>query len=292
MKEKTDVSFGGQAVIEGVMMRSPNFYSVATLKNKKVKVKLEKAPMLSKKPFFNWFIVRGIVGMVEMLYLGMKALTYSANETAPKQEKLSKTEIFYSLALALVFGVLIFVVAPLFLTKFLVKSTGILFDITDGIIRVIFFFVYLYLIQLSGEIKRIFEFHGAEHSTINAYEHNKKLTVENVKKFATFHPRCGTSFILIVLVVSIIVFSAIVWQNIWIKLIGRIILLPFVAGLSYEFLKLSAKIKGPLSLIFTIPGRLVQKVTTKKPDDLQIKAAIYALNAVINAENKLNKSRN
>ncbi len=286
---KLDVSFGGQAVIEGVMMRSPNFYSVATLKGKRVKVKTVHHPSLAKKPILRWPFLRGAVSMAEMLILGMKALIHSTNESGDTDEKLSSFEIFYSLLLAFSFAILIFVAAPLFVTKLLVTGSGLLFDAVDGVVRVIFFFIYLYLIQRSKDVRRVFEFHGAEHATINAYEAGRKLSLSNVRRFTTFHPRCGTSFILIVLVVSIAVFSLIRHEGLFEKFLGRLILLPVVAAVSYEFLKLLARLKGRLADIMNLPGRLVQKVTTKKPDDSQIRTAIAALNAVISAEKRLSR---
>lgn len=284
--KKPDVSFGGQALIEGILMRSPNYYSIATVKKKKIKVKLVKEPMLSKKRFLNWFVIRGAVNLFQMLAMGIKALTYSANEIAEEDEKLTSKELIASIVISFLFGIGIFIIIPYFLTAFFVKKTGLLFNLIDGIIRIAFFLIYIYAMQFSKEVRRVFEFHGAEHATINAYEHNVKLTPNNVKKFATFHPRCGTSFIFIVLIISILVFSIVRSDSTLIKIASRIVLIPLIVGISYEFLKLSSKLKGVPFKILTYPGFLIQKITARKPDEMQIKSAIAALNAVVNAEKR------
>lgn len=274
---------GGQALVEGVMIISPKKIACSVRKpDGKIKSKIENRNPRYTKYSKVWFI-RGIFALIEMLYLGTKALTWSSNEQLKREEKITKKELTFTLLISIIIGVLIFVLLPLFLSKILIQSRGILFNITDGIFRIIVFIVYLILISRSKEIQRIFQYHGAEHMAVHCYEHKKKLTVDNVKKFITLHPRCGTAFLIIVLIISIFVFSFIWSKNLFIKFFFRILLIPVIAAVSYEILKLSARFQNKLFFKMLIqPGLWFQKITTKKPDDKQIEVAIASVKSVLN----------
>lgn len=276
-------AIGGQAVIEGVMMRSDNAYSIAVRrKDKKIHLKKENnVPINKRNKFLNIPFLRGTPVLFETLILGMKALSYSANiAVGDEGEEISKWEITITILLALVLGIGLFVALPLFLTKLLIQE-GIIFNLIDGVLRLSIFVIYISAISLMKDIRILYQYHGAEHMAVNCYDANKKLTVENVKKYSTAHARCGTLFILIVLIISIVIFSLIATPNIWIKLAGRIILIPIIAGIAYELLKLGDKFHhNKIVRLFTLPGMLIQKLTTRQPDDKQIEVAIKALNAV------------
>jgi uncharacterized protein YqhQ len=217
-----------------------------------------------------------------MLNIGLEALTWSADQQADKKEKISKTEITITLTLSFLFAILIFVIAPFYLTKVIYNQNNILFNLIDGLIRIIIFIGYILLISLMKDIKRVFQYHGAEHKVVNCYEAKKELTLKNVKKFSTLHSRCGTSFLIIVLIISILIFSLIT-SNLWYYKIGlRILLIPVIIGVSYEILKLADRFKDNIILnILNKPGLWIQKITTKEPDDKQIEVAIYSLKKVI-----------
>ena len=278
--KKEDKHVGGQAVIEGVMMRCGNKVNTSVRKGNQI---ISKRKNLRKKnKILKLFLIRGIVNLYEMLKIGMWSLIWSADQQTEKDEKISKKEIAFSLSFAFLFAIFLFVAVPLYLTKIMYKEHGIIFNIIDGIIRIIIFFIYIYAISFMKDIRRVFQYHGAEHKAVNCYEAKKKLTVENIKKFSTFHPRCGTSFIIIVLIISIIVFSFITSQKWFYKFTFRILLLPVIIGLSYEILKLADLLKD--NLLFNIinkPGLWIQKITTKEPDKKQIEVAINSLKKVI-----------
>lgn len=271
---------GGQAIIEGVMMKSPTKLAISIrLRNGKIKTKKERLKKRSK--FWKLPFIRGIVVLIETLVLGMKALIWSADQQLDKTEKITKLEIAYALAISIGFAVLLFIVLPFFLTK-LIIGKGLLFNLIDGILRLIIFLVYLGLISLMKDVKILFKYHGAEHKVVNCYEAGKGLRVENVRKFKTLHPRCGTAFILIVLIVSILIFSLIITPTWWIKLGARIVLIPVIAGISYEILKLSDRFRKNIFIRgITAPGLWLQKITTKEPSKRQIEVAIKALKGVL-----------
>ena len=281
---------GGQAVIEGVMMRSPHYLAISVRKpDKTIVTKEEKInSILDRYPVLKKPLIRGIVNLFEMLALGIKALTFSVNESSGEDdEKLSRTEIFFTILLSMSMTVVFFIILPLVITRLFIK-TGFLFNVLDGIFRIIIIFIYLLAISLMKDIRIVFQYHGAEHKSVNCYEKKKPLTVEYAKKFSTQHPRCGTSFMIIVMVISIIVFSFITSPTWYIKLISRIILLPIIAGVSYEVLKLSSKYqKNFLLKIFMIPGMWVQRITTKEPTSEQLEVALQSLKNVLAKEKKL-----
>jgi len=301
MKEKK-IQVGGQAVIEGVMMRGPEHIATAVRRKdgtidvlKKKFITVTKSHFLYKRP-----IIRGFVSLIEMLKIGFESLTFSANryeldyeETKDKPKNTKKEKfseyltIIFSLLLAFVlFGYLPYLVASLIG----LGEQNFIFNLFAGSIRIIFFVLYVYIISLMKDVKRVFEYHGAEHKTVFAYEDKKDLVVDNVRPFTTIHPRCGTSFMFFVLLVAILVFSVIdtIVSYYWftpkplIRLLYHIPFLPIISGLSYEILKLSdKKINHPLVKIFTIPGMALQKITTQAPDDEQLEIAIIALKAAM-----------
>jgi uncharacterized protein YqhQ len=270
---------GGQAVIEGVMMRNKEKFAVAVrTKEGKIKVKKEKSSNFPK--FFQKPFIRGVVGLGYTLYDGVKALIWSSNQQLEVEEKLTKKEIIGTITISFLFAVAFFVVLPFFAANF-IHSEGIWFDVLDGAIRVGLFLGYLAVISLAKDVKILFSYHGAEHKTIACYEDKKTLTVKNVKKYSRFHPRCGTSFLFVVLILSIIMFT-LIRGPLWMKFAGRIVLLPVIAGIGYELIKLSGKYrKSPFVKIIVAPGLWLQRITTKEPSDKQLEVSIQSLKAVL-----------
>jgi len=293
-----DILVGGQAVIEGVMMRSPKGYSVAVRRQDgSIRVIKDALQTTGQKwKAFKLPILRGVGVLGQAMVLGIKALQFSAEEaivvedakekvvtSAPEKKKeLPSWLIAGNLIVALGVNVLMFVFLPLFLTQLLVtKQVGLwnnlIFNGVDGIFRVLVFVGFLLTISLMKDMRRVFEYHGAEHKTVYNFEAREELRVANAQKYSTLHPRCGTSFLLVVMIVSILVFSIFHFDTLTGKLLSRIILLPMVAGISYEIIRYSAKHPGSLLRLVTMPGLLLQKITTKPPDDTQVEIAIKAL---------------
>lgn len=287
------INIGGQAVLEGVMMRAPRAVAIAVRRpNGEIVVKREQAPPLSERfPIVKLPLLRGAVALVTSLIIGIKALNFSANEAIEedvdengesKKEELTTWALAGTMAVAFGFGIALFFVLPLYLTKLLVPVMGdnnILFNLVDGLIRVVVFLLYIWSIARMKDIQRVFQYHGAEHKTIFAFEAGVDLTLENVKRFSRLHPRCGTSFLLIVMLVSIAVFSLIpkAWPFVY-KALSRVVLLPLIAGISYEFLKWSAKHdQHPLVKLVITPGLALQRLTTREPDDDQLEVAIRSV---------------
>lgn len=299
------ISVGGQAVIEGVMMRAPRSVAIAVRRpDGEIVVKSnEWIPFSVRFPIFKRIILRGAVAMVESLIIGIKALNFSANEAMTEDEKekekekkdnngkeggseLSSWAMAGTMSIAFGFGICLFFLFPLYLTKLLTPVIGdnnIVFNLVDGVIRVVVFLLYIWAISRMEDIQRVFQYHGAEHKSIFAFEDGVALTVENVRKYSRLHPRCGTSFLLIVMLVSIAVFSVIpkLWPF-YLKAGSRVILLPLIAGISYEFLKWSAKNDNhPLVKMVITPGLALQRLTTREPDDSQLEVAIRAMNEAL-----------
>ncbi|MBW2965617.1 DUF1385 domain-containing protein, partial [Candidatus Woesearchaeota archaeon] len=240
------------------------------------KHKLKRKSKIFKTPF-----IRGFFVLVDTLVLGIKALSWSANQQLEKKEKITMKEMILTIAASFIFAVLFFIVIPFYLTGLIVNK-GILFNLIDGILRIGIFFIYLLAISLMKDVKLLFKYHGAEHKAVNCFEAKKALTIKNAKKFTTVNPRCGTSFLVIVLAISILIFSLIISDYWYIRLGARIILIPVIAAVYYEILKLSSKFKN--NLIFKIlntPGLWIQKITTKEPTNKQIEVAIASLKAVL-----------
>lgn len=282
-------SIGGQAVIEGVMMRAPNKFVIAVREpNGKIAVKRDDIKLDSNK-ILKKPILRGLIGLYDALVLGIKALNFSAEKAMPdefeKDGKSSKTETFFSMALGLGLGIVLFLYLPLQLTELskklfpIVEQSFLVFNLVDGVLRIIFFVVYLLIISQMKDIKRVFSYHGAEHKCIFTYETGQDLTVANARKMSRFHPRCGTSFLLIVLLVSILMFSLIPKDaHFLIKLGSRIVFLPLIAGVSYEILKLSGKYADNFIVkILIAPGLWLQRITTREPDDSMLEVALVSI---------------
>jgi uncharacterized protein YqhQ len=285
--KKNDCNYGGQAVIEGVMMRSPLQYSIAVRKpGKEVILKIGKLNSLSNRiKFLKWPVFRGVVNLIESLVLGLKALTFSAEQATEEEEKkINNLEMFFTILIAFILFIIIFIVIPTTIARYLDKylSDLIIYNLFEGIVRIGIFISYLYFISKIKDIRRVFEYHGAEHKVIYAYEAGEELKVDNVKKYSTLHPRCGTSFIFIVLIISILVFSLLGKQTLLLRIAYRVAIIPLIAGLSYEILKLSAKNMDKIFIKWLImPGLWFQKLTTKEPDDAQIEVAIKALKGIL-----------
>ena len=300
------INVGGQAVIEGVMIRGPKKYVVAARKKNKIAYKKGNIPS-EKNKFLKLPFVRGFINLSDMMVIGIKSIMWSAQQAGERDEKIGKNEIIFTMLLSMGAVILFFIALPYYLTHLFgiaEEQKPILFNIVDGLIRISIFLIYIYAISFLSDVRKLFQYHGAEHMAIHCYEHGKKLDAENVKKFTTLHPRCGTSFLLIVFIVSIFVFSILpslmsyyypdfahlnVWARKGILFPVRILLIPFVAGISYEILKISDKKQNNLLFrLISMPGLWLQKITTKKPDNKQIEVAIASLKRLLEIENKKN----
>ncbi len=296
-KKGKTLRVGGQAVIEGVMMRSPNSMAIAVRKpNGEIVVKREGLNFFSEKTFFSKFpLLRGILTLISALVLGMRALNYSANQALSEEEKpTSSWTMGFTFAVALSFGVFLFFLVPLFLTKWLrfaipaVTESGMIFNLVDGIIRLIIFLAYLWGISFLKEIQRIFQYHGAEHKSIFAFEAGEELVVDRVKGFGFLHPRCGTSFLLIVMVVSIFIFGLLPHHLAFgYKVASRVVFIPLIAGLSYEIIRFADQKRSNRGVQFFIrPGLWLQRLTAREPSEDQIEVALRALKEVLELERR------
>lgn len=285
-------NIGGQAVIEGVMMKAPGGWTVA-VRDQRGEVHLKIKTSRQLPHFLKLPLLRGGVALFQALSIGVKALEFSASKAYNEEEKpLSPTTMAATLGFAIVLGIGLFILLPLYVTKVAglfmnaIAASSFVFNIVDGLLRVFVFLSYVSVIGLWKDMRRIFEYHGAEHKVIHAYEAGKELIVENVRPFSTLHPRCGTSFLLIVMALSILIFSFI--PTGWpfsAKFLARVILIPMVAGISYELLKLSAIMKdNPAVKLLIMPGLLLQRLTTKEPDASQIEVAIIAVKEALKIE--------
>lgn len=281
------VQYGGQALIEGVMMRGPGTIAMAVrLPDGEIEVTTQNISPWSQKPILKWPIIRGFVALLESLILGTKALMFSANRSIGEEEgeELSFWDMAITIAISLGAGLLLFVGVPTASAHLLsgIFPGTVLQNIVEGVFRLIVLFLYIFLISRLKDIQRVFEYHGAEHKTIFAHEAGVELTVENARKYSRMHPRCGTSFLLIVVIVSIFVFAFLGLHPLWWRIVSRIIVMPIVAGISYELLKLSGKYSSAIFLKWIIaPGLLLQKLTTREPDDSQLEVAIASLKGVL-----------
>ncbi len=276
---------GGQAVIEGVMMRKGDDVAVAVLNPKgKIIVKKKKYNFLNLKiPF-----VRGVVNLVEVLFVGIKTLNYSSNVSlggTEDKKEIGTFSLVLSVLFAMIFALALFKFLPLGVATLFDKSLGvsnIVFNVIDGLVKIGLFVLYIIIIGRMKDIQRVFGFHGAEHKAVNAYEKKLKLTVENVNKMSVVHKRCGTTFVFLVLFLSIFVYTFIPKDYGFLLKFGlRILLLPVIAGIGYEVLKLGAKYDNFFINLLIKPGLWLQSLTTREPDDGQIKVAIKALKAVV-----------
>lgn len=280
-------AIGGQAVIEGVMMRGPKSTAIAVRKDDgEIVLKKDENHSISERyKFLKLPILRGVVSLIEMMIIGIQTLSYSATMAGYEEEEtLTTKDITIALASAVVFAVVLFVILPTVAVKFISANikTPFLLSLAEGFLRIAIFVAYVAVISLMKDIRRVFEYHGAEHKAVHCYEHGEELTPENAKKYSTVHPRCGTSFIMIVMIVSILLFSLLGWPGIIARIISRILLLPLVAGISYELIQLAGRSSSPFLKILNTPGMWLQKLTTREPDESQLEVAIAALKAVLN----------
>ena len=286
------ISIGGQAVIEGVMMRSPQWLATAVRKPsgeivyKKTKISSNRGK-LAKIPF-----VRGAVSLFDALVMGIKELTFSANQSeVEEEEQITQKEAVMTTVVSLALGIGLFVVIPSLIGSFVFSNNKLHSNLLEAILRLVFFIFYIWVISFSKDVKRVYEYHGAEHKSIYAYENGLELTPENAKNFTTLHPRCGTSFLLIVMLISIIVFSCMdfilpvpkdMLQKIIIKVVLRVIMMPVIAGISYEIQRYSSNhLDRCWVKLVAFPGLSLQRITTKEPDLDQLEVAIVAIKAAL-----------
>jgi uncharacterized protein YqhQ len=288
MNEKCNI--GGQAVIEGVMMRAPGSFAIAVRKaDGEIAVRRSDITIDHSKIFKKPFL-RGLVGLYDSLVLGIKALNFSAEQADIEGDKpVTKKETAISIIVGLGLGIALFLFLPLWATNFmkrffpLIEDSFLVFNGVDGIIRMFLFVLYIVAISRLKDIQRVFQYHGAEHKSIFTHEQGLPLTVENARGMSRFHPRCGTSFLLIVMLVSVVVFSLIPKDSAFvIKFGSRIVLLPIIAGVSYEVLKLSGRhFNNPLVKMLVAPGLWLQRLTTREPDEQQLEVAIASINVAL-----------
>lgn len=283
---------GGQAVIEGVMMRSKHFWALAVRKpDMTIYTKLFNVVSLTNKnKVLGFMFIRGIVALIESMALGFKALSYSVNESTEEEIKFSKREMTLTIIMAVVFAISVFFILPTIIGRSFSEffPNAIVYNLLEGLIRIGFFLIYILLVSQIKDIKRVFQYHGAEHKTIQAYENDEELKPEIVRKYSAMHVRCGTSFLIIVMIVAILIFALLGKQPMIWRIISRILLLPVIAGISYELIRLAGKFsKYKVVNILFYPGLLLQKITTREPDNDQIEVAISSFKKVIEAEKAL-----
>ena len=288
------VSYGGQAVLEGVMMRSPSSWAVAirTPEGDITEVVNEISSPMQRRRIWRLPVIRGVIALGESLAIGFRALAISANvasqerdEDGEIQTQIGRGQIIFSFVVAIGFAVMLFKVGPALLTNWLPIESTELFVVVEGVIRVTVFIGYILVISLLPDLRRVFQYHGAEHKAINALEADAELTPANVQKFSLIHPRCGTAFLLWVMVIAIFVF-AFVGRPVWYWLIlSRILLLPVIAGLAYELIRYAGKHQDNRVLMTLLaPGLWLQRLTTREPSDDQVEVSIRALRSVLDRE--------
>ncbi len=316
--EEKIMPVGGQAVIEGVMMRSPKRIATAVRRaSGKIEVKVhEYKSLIQRYKYVNIPIIRGAITLIEVMVLGIKNLQWSADKamedveeqeikegkrkrqkSKDKKPGMSTLSAIFTISVALIIGISAFFVLPLYLTTeiFNIEKQALPFNLVAGIIRIIFFLLYIWGISFMKDVKRLFEFHGAEHKTVFAFEEKVQLSPDKVQKFSTFHPRCGTSFLVIVMLVSLVFFAIVdtlvmLWLgkiSLLIRLVTHLPLIPIMGGISYEALKASARnIDNSFVRALIAPGLGLQRITTSEPDEQQLEVAIAALNAALGEDYK------
>ena len=287
-KKITDLAVGGQAVIEGVMMRDAHRTATAVrLPSGDIDVETRTVSSIRDRyPVLNLPLIRGSVIMVESLIIGMRALSFSAQAAGEEDEQMTKKEIAMTILFALVLASILFIVIPTGAAHLAAAYTDdpIVFNLIEGGIRLMVFLLYIWGISFMGAIRRVFQYHGAEHKTIHCYEAGEALTVENVQKFPRLHPRCGTNFLLIVMVVAIVFHVFFGWPDLWLRILSRLAILPVVAGVSYEIIRFAGRSENHLVHILITPGLWLQYLTTRPPADEMVEVAIESLKAVLPAE--------
>ena len=286
-------NIGGQAVIEGVMMRAPERFVIAVRKSENEIVVKKEDVKLDRNRIFKKPLIRGLIALYDSLILGIRALNFSAyHSTGEGEEHMSKSATLFSMAMGIGLGLLLFIYLPLQITELMkhilpsLHTSSLLYNAVDGVIRVVFFVLYVWGISFLKDIKRVFQYHGAEHKAIFTYEEGLELNVENARKMSRFHPRCGTSFLIILMLVCILTFSLIPNNaNFFVKLGARLVFIPLIAGVSYEILKLSGKFhRNPIVKFLIMPGLMLQKITTQEPDDSQLEVALISIRASLDME--------
>lgn len=283
MKKKPMI--GGQAVIEGVMMKGPERIATAVREPSGcITVRVEPVRSIADRfPLFKKPLLRGVVALGEALVYGLKALSFSAQAAGEEGEELSTKEIAMTMAAAFGLAVLLFVVLPTYAAKFIqgFVADPRLLNLFEGVLRLCIFFAYVAAISSLSDIRRVFQYHGAEHKTIFAYEAGIPLEVESIRRFSRLHPRCGTNFLLIVMLVSIFMFAFLGWPDLWLRILSRVVMLPLVAGISYEIIRYAGNhCERNWVAVCMKPGLWLQYMTTREPSDDQIEVAVRALEAV------------
>ena len=292
LQAEESMAAGGQAVIEGVLMRAKKTTIAVRQPDRKIVTREYDKPMLIKryrllgKPF-----IRGIFVLWDSMYMGIVALSWSAEVSSQETgEELKKKDIVGAILFALLFAIGLFVLAPLLLAQLIpaVKGNAALFALFEGIIRTVILILYIWAVSRSKDVKRVFEYHGAEHKTVHAHEAGVELTVDEVRKYSRIHPRCGTSFLFITMIAAIIVLTIVgaIWNvGFWQKFLIRILFIPVIASLAYEFQRVTAKhLDSPFFRAMAVPGMLLQRMTTAEPDDDQLEVAIVSLKSAIGAD--------
>ena len=294
-------SIGGQALIEGIMMRGPRKQAIVVRTKDGFVNKIEEIKLLKDKyPIVGFIFVRGVINFVNSMRIGVRALMFSAEQMPEEEieepskfdiwfeekigsEKAEKAIIAFSVVLGIAISVGLFMLLPTFLAGFLTEYVEhrILRNLIEGVLRISIFVGYIWLTSRMSTIGRVWAYHGAEHKAIYCYEKGLPLSVENVQAQSRLHPRCGTSFLFIVMMVSILVFSFTTWSNLWVRIGLRLALLPVVVAISYEIIKLAGRYDNILTRIVSAPGKALQKLTTREPDDEMVETAIEALKLVI-----------
>lgn len=304
------VRIGGQAVMEGVMMKNMDRYAVSVRKpDGEIETKVEDCVSFAEKhPVFQLPILRGVVNFIESMVIGMKTLNYSASFFEDEEEDTGKLDeiaeklmkgkgekivMTFVMILSLAISIGLFMVLPYLVSEFLgswIRNEYVIL-IVEGLIRIGIFLGYIVLISHMEDIRRVFMYHGAEHKTINCLEAGEDLTPENVKKYSRLHKRCGTSFLFIVMIISMVFFFFIRVDEIWLRVFLRLLFLPLVAGVSYEFIRLAGNSDHPLVQIFSKPGLCLQKLTTREPDESMIEVAIASVEGVFDWRDYLSRER-
>lgn len=282
-KKEPSLAFGGQAVIEGVMIRSKKHKVICVRQpNGKILTEVEEIRSVSERhQVLKLPVLRGIVALFETMYLGIKGLYFSADAALEEEEEeLDPKVLVLALVIGVALAIFLFSILPFFLTT-LLNLSGVLFNVVEAAVRLSILLLYLASMALVGDLKRVFQYHGAEHTAINAYEAGVELSVLNAKEFSRFHPRCGTSFLLIVTLISILLFSIMPDVGFFARLAYRILLIPLISGISYEVLKLSDRYKeSRVMKAFVAPGLGLQYLTTRKPNEQMIEVALEAVKQV------------
>ena len=281
------LSVGGQAVIEGVMMRGPKDVATA-VRDPNGRIQVETHPVSSiadRYPILKKPMLRGTVSLVESLVLGLRSLSYSAKMAGDEDEQLTDKEMAGTIIFALVLASILFIAIPTGAAKFFhfITDDPVFLNLMEGFLRLAIFLAYLGGISRMKDIRRVFQYHGAEHKTIHCYEAGLPLTVANVQRFSRLHPRCGTNFLLIVMLVSIFVYAFLGWPSLIERIVSRILLLPVVAGISYELIRFAGRTTNPVALKLIQPGLWLQYLTTRPPQDDMVEVAIESLKAVLPA---------